>query len=609
MKHSNGKGRIIVLLVLCAAMFAAYLGRLAWMQFTMADFYAEKAHAAANASYTYSTAAARGDITDRSGEVLAQDAPVYDLYLRWPAPPGTDLQANLQAALAVLQEVPRQDANPAAEGSKDVETQLAAFCSAVPAGEFLLAQGLSPDTAARLRAAGLEDSGALRLAARGERSWADGSLLPHALGLTGAITAEQWQADDYALKAEGYPMDGEIGQSGLEAAFEAELRAQNGRTLVEVDRRTGVTAETELQAPSAGRTLVLALDAGVQRAAKQALQAQMEFLRANKGAGQGREVSAGAVVVVDTQTGGILAAASLPGYDLAAYRTDYAALSSDAARPLFDRVELGLYAPGSAFKPAVAAAALSSREITPADTVTCTGSYLYYPAYQPRCLQLSHSGPVNLLIALQHSCNIYFYDVGRRLGVDAFSAAAQQLGLAADAGAELPAAKGRLTWSTDENYQAGLALQAAIGQGNTAVTPLQLASYACALANGGQRLRLHYAAAIRDTATGAQLSAVEPQVLDTLPGGEEVFGPVRQGMVAMSGTLLALRGLPVTLACKTGSPQRAERFGSGYYTNSVLIGYAPAEEPRIAVAVVLEYGGGGANAAPILRSVLDYFFT
>ena len=126
-----------------------------------------------------------------------------------------------------------------------------------------------------------------------------------------------------------------------------------------------------------------------------------------------------------------------------------------------------LYAPGSAFKPAVAAAALAAGTVTPQDTVNCTGRYTFYSGYQPRCLQISHAGPVALHTALQHSCNIYFYDVGRRVGVDAFSAAAQRLGLAADTGAELPAAAGRLTWSTDENYQDGLALQAAIGQGNT----------------------------------------------------------------------------------------------------------------------------------------------
>lgn len=131
--------------------------------------------------------------------------------------------------------------------------------------------------------------------------------------------------------------------------------------------------------------------------------------------------------------GGILAAASVPGFDLNRYRADYAALSADAAAPLLDRVCQGLYAPGSAFKPAVAAAALTAG-IDPAATVNCTGRYGFYSGYQPGCLQYGHGGPVDLRTALEYSCNIFFYDVGRRLGVDVFSAMARQLGLATPTG-------------------------------------------------------------------------------------------------------------------------------------------------------------------------------
>ena len=309
--------------------------------------------------------------------------------------------------------------------------------------------------------------------------------------------------------------------------------------------------------------------------------------------------------MVDVQTGGILAAASAPGYDLSRYRAEYAALSADPGAPLLDRTAQGLYAPGSAFKPALAAAALSAGLITPQDTVNCTGTYRYYPDYQPHCLQIRHGGAIDLFTALKYSCNIYFYDVGRRLGADAFAAAAQTLGLAADTGVEVPEAAGRLTWSEDENFTLGLTLQAAIGQGNTAVTPLQLAAYAAALARNGSRPALHYADRVVDDA-GQVVWQYQPAELACLPGGEAVFEPIRQGMVAMASTLPALDGLGMTVACKTGSPQRAEQLPrGGYYTNSVLIAYAPAEDPRVAVAIVLEYGGGGANAAPLLRSMLD----
>ena len=210
--------------------------------------------------------------------------------------------------------------------------------------------------------------------------------------------------------------------------------------------------------------------------------------------------------------------------------------------------------------------------------------------------------------ALEQSCNIFFYDVGRRLGVDTFSAMAEQLGLARPTGAEVPEAEGRLTWSADENYQAGLTLMAAIGQGNTAVTPTQLAVYAATLATGGQRPTLHFADRALQPATGQTLWQYEPS-FTTVPGGETVFGPIRDGMKRMAQTNRYLREAPVVCAAKTGSPQLADTLPNGtHYVNSVLIGYAPADDPQIAVAVVLEYGGGGANATPVLRAVLDAWF-
>ena len=265
------------------------------------------------------------------------------------------------------------------------------------------------------------------------------------------------------------------------------------------------------------------------------------------------------------------------------------------------------FVPEKARWSAVAAAALTAG-IDPAATVNCTGRYWFYSGYQPGCLQYGHGGPVDLRTALEYSCNIFFYDVGRRLGVDVFSAMARQLGLATPTGVEIAEAQGRLTWSSDENYQAGLTLMAAIGQGNTAVTPLQLAAYAATLANCGQRPALHFADRAVNAATGETVWQYAP-TFTTVPGGEGVFGPIRDGMKRMARTTRVLREAPVACAAKTGSPQLADTLpGGGHYVNSVLIGYAPADDPQIAMAVVLEYGGGGSNAAPILRAVLDAVF-
>ena len=582
--------RVAVLMVLCGAVFAAFFARLAWMQFVRADYYADKAAEASSASYTVTQHAARGAIVDSAGVVLARDTTVYDVYLRIPAPPGTDLRETVKAIESLT-------------GSKDVETQLAAFFAAASAGELPVMQGVGSDVLTSFYKADLVQSGAVRAAARGVRTWPNGTLLPHALGFTGPITAEQWPT----ARRRGLAMDAVIGQSGLEAAYDDLLRGQDGRVLVNTGFDGAVRRTVPLRDAAPGATLVLTVDSALQKELQNALLSQIEVLRTTKAAGAGRECRAGAAVVVDVQTGGILAAASVPGFDLNRYRSDYAALSADAAAPLLDRVCQGLYAPGSAFKPAVAAAALTAG-IDPAATVNCTGRYGFYSGYQPGCLQYGHGGPVDLRTALEYSCNIFFYDVGRRLGVDVFSSMARQLGLATPTGVELTEAQGRLTWSSDENYQAGLTLMAAIGQGNTAVTPLQLAAYAATLANCGQRPALHFADRAVNAATGETVWQYAP-TFTTVPGGEGVFGPIRDGMKRMARTTRVLREAPVVCAAKTGSPQLADTLpGGGHYVNSVLIGYAPADDPQIAMAVVLEYGGGGSNAAPILRAVLDAVF-
>lgn len=582
--------RVAVLMVLCGAVFAAFFARLAWMQFVRADYYADKAAEASSASYTVTQHAARGAIVDSAGVVLARDTTVYDVYLRIPAPPGTDLRETVKAIESLT-------------GSKDVETQLAAFFAAASAGELPVMQGVGSDVLTSFYKADLVQSGAVRAAARGVRTWPNGTLLPHALGFTGPITAEQWPT----ARRRGLAMDAVIGQSGLEAAYDDLLRGQDGRVLVNTGFDGAVRRTVPLREAAPGATLVLTVDSALQKELQNALLSQIEVLRTTKAAGAGRECCAGAAVVVDVQTGGILAAASVPGFDLNRYRSDYAALSADAAAPLLDRVCQGLYAPGSAFKPAVAAAALTAG-IDPAATVNCTGRYGFYSGYQPGCLQYGHGGPVDLRTALEYSCNIFFYDVGRRLGVDVFSAMARQLGLATPTGVEITEAQGRLTWSSDENYQAGLTLMAAIGQGNTAVTPLQLAAYAATLANCGQRPALHFADRAVNAATGETVWQYAP-TFTTVSGGEGVFGPIRDGMKRMARTTRVLREAPVVCAAKTVSPQLADTLpGGGHYVNSVLIGYAPADDPQIAMAVVLEYGGGGSNAAPILRAVLDAVF-
>ena len=250
-----GKGRLAALAVVCAAVFALFAARLGWMQFAMAAHYAEKVAEAGQVRYQVTLPAARGDIVDTNGAVLAQDTTVWDVSLCLPAPPGTDLEETIKTL---------ETQGLTAEGGEDVETQLAAFFAAASAGELPLAGGLSQAQAAKLYAAGLPQSSAVRLTARGVRTRPDGALLPHALGDTGAITAEQWQADNYALQKAGVAMNADIGQSGLEKVYDELLRGRSGTLLVHAGY-DGTRAEQLLKQPQAGATLVLTLDSELQR--------------------------------------------------------------------------------------------------------------------------------------------------------------------------------------------------------------------------------------------------------------------------------------------------------------------------------------------------------
>ena len=297
--------RVAVLMVLCGAVFAAFFARLAWMQFVRADYYADKAAEASSASYTVTQHAARGAIVDSAGVVLARDTTVYDVYLRIPAPPGTDLRETVKAIESLT-------------GSKDVETQLAAFFAAASAGELPVMQGVGSDVLTSFYKADLVQSGAVRAAARGVRTWPNGTLLPHALGFTGPITAEQWPS----ARRRGLAMDAVIGQSGLEAAYDDLLRGQDGRVLVNTGFDGAVRRTVPLREAAPGATLVLTVDSALQKELQNALLSQIEVLRTTKAAGAGRECRAGAAVVVDVQTGGVLAAVLDPALEPAHQLTE-----------------------------------------------------------------------------------------------------------------------------------------------------------------------------------------------------------------------------------------------------------------------------------------------
>ena len=498
-------------------------------------------------------------------------------------------------------------------GGIHYEMQLQAFSNV---NNFIMAENVSEATVATIKEHGLSLPG-VEIVETSTRSYEQSTVLPHVLGRVGKITAEKWKVTDengqttYPLREKGYNMNDIIGISGLESAYEEELRGKDG---VETITRNsdGVIVDTALTTvPEPGHTVQLTIDSRFQKAVDKALAENIDMINRVYNTGS-MKAAAGAAVVLDVKDGSVLAASNYPSFDQNLYATQYSEYSADESLPLFNRALQGLYTPGSTFKPAVAVAALDSGLINQYSTVFCNGVYTFYKGYSPRCTRHGHSGNIDVVTAIKWSCNVFFYDVGRRLTSDVYDAYAYKMGLGTRTGVEVNEATGRLTTKNDSNYTASLDIQAAIGQGNTVVTPVQLATYAGTLANRGVRYRTHFVKAILDTNTGKVLQETQPEVMDVIEDRGDTFDLVRQGMIGVSETMSGLKNYPVTIACKTGTPQRSETYYVGstrkYYTNTMMVAYGPAEDAEIALGIVIEYGGGGARAGNLVADIFDAYY-
>ena len=428
------------------------------------------------------------------------------------------------------------------------------------------------------------------------------SAAAHLLGQTGAITAENWKSGEN-YRERGYPMDAVVGVSGAEYAFEQELRGEDGT----VTRTGEASAEgIYVKAPQPGQDVWLTLDLDLQQAAEQSLARHTQALNGGEGGS--------AVVVMDVHTGGVLAAASWPSFDPAAYREDYARLARDKNRPLFNRALLGTYAPGSTYKMVTASAALDTGIITPWDTVTCRG-WMDYLDTRFHCW-ISRSGGRHgretVSDALRDSCNVFFYTVGEQLGIDTLNQYAQAYGLGLPTGIELAESAGvnagpDYARKRGRIWYPGNTLSAAIGQSDNQFTPLQICAYVSTLANGGTRYQTHLLQQVTNYYDPAPLSAFQPKVLGTVPLSEENQKAIVRGMcasvessAALSRAFEPLKEAGVTVAAKTGSAQVAGQE----HANGLFVCFAPAEEPEIALCVAVEKGGAGADTAVIAGEIL-----
>ena len=664
--------RMILLIAAACAVMGLFVLRLIFLQLVNGDDF--KAQATNTTDYNFTVTAARGDIVDSSGRRIATSTTSYNVVLNKLLMGDRDLDTMLQQIVELLREngeswndtllIGQPDAAGHYEFTDDDtstsdQKQLAdmkdtlglqQYATAddvmemlveknnlqgfslewqrVLAGihyemdrqafsnvnNFVMAENVSAAAVATIKEHSLQLPG-VEIVETSARSYEQSDIIPAVLGRVGKITAEKWKVTDsdgnvtYPLREKGYNMNDILGISGLESAYEDELRGKDG---VETITRNsdGVIVDTQLTTvPEPGHTVQLTIDSNFQRAVDKALAENIDMINRVYNTGD-MKAAAAAAVVIDVKDGGVLAASNYPSFDQNLYATNYSEYSSDPGLPLFNRALQGLYTPGSTFKPAVAVAALDSGLINQYSTVFCNGVYNYFKDYHPKCTRHGHSGNIDVVTAIKWSCNIFFYDVGRRLTSDVYDAYAYKLGLGQRTGVEVSEATGRLTTKNDSNYTASLDVQAAIGQGNTVVTPIQLATYAATLANNGVRYRTHFVKAILDTNTGEMLSETQPEVMDVIEGTGNTFELVREGMKQVPSTISGkISSYPIAIACKTGTPQRSETYAPGkHYLNAMMVAYLPADDPEIAIGISIEYGGYGARAGDLVVDIANAYF-
>jgi penicillin-binding protein 2 len=538
-------------------------------------------------------AAPRGPLLDRRGKILVENRASFNIVLT------PEHSSNLDDTIVRLGRVLRV-------GEAQIRERLARRVQFRPV--VVKADATLEDVSA-LEARRLELPEA-RVEPVPLRSYPLGPAAAHALGRVGEVTLVQLGSKEFEELDPGTL----VGQAGIESAYNRNLMGQDGRRRVVVNSRGLEVAEAERQPPQAGPSLTLTLDADLQRAMERAF--------------NGR---AGSAVALDPQTGEILAMTSTPAYDPNQFATGldpgvWGRLSTDPANPLMNRVIQGQYAPGSLFKVVMATAALEEGVITPQTTFYCPGYLSIYNTIF-RCHKASGHGVMDVRKAIAQSCNVFFYNVGVRLEIERIARYAKRMGLGSVTGVDLPHEVGGLIPSPEwklrtQNtpWYAGETVSVAIGQGQVTVTPMQMARVAAVLATG-RLVHPHLVkAAGNATVPPCDESHESPcwRTPDELGLRPETLAVVREGMrlVVAEGTGWRARLPGVDVCGKTGSAQVVAhaRLARGGVTEAMqphgwFICFAPADHPRIAMAVLVEHGvAGGESAAPVAHEILASYF-
>lgn len=486
-----------------------------------------------------------------------------------------------------------------------------------------LAENVSREVVAQISERNSDFPG-VTITTQSSRKYNYGSLASHILGYIGKISEKEYNEEQDVYENDDY-----VGRTGIESLFEKYLRGKKGKEEIEMTVDGTVTGETVTEAPEQGSTVVLTIDSKLQEVAETALKNNIEKIR-NGGFSSRYDAKGGCVAVIDVHSGEILAMASYPDYDPNSWVggisvADYNKIKENNA--LFNKAVSGSYAPGSIFKMVTALAGLETGAISTTEKINDTGIYTKYRDYQPRCWYYNSyhrgHGYLNVSGAIEKSCNYFFYETGNRMGIDTLDKYANYFGLGRKTGIELPSetagtlASPEAAKKLNETWSAGQTLQASIGQSYNSFSPIQLVKYIGMVANGGNKINPTLIKRILNAdGTESSKAEINQYVKETLglqdDNSENLtfsaanISAVLEGMRSVTeegGTASSIfKNFNIEVGGKTGSAE------AGSNVNAWFAGFAPFNDPEIAVVVVVENGGHGFYTAEVAREIIAEYF-
>lgn len=594
-KRMLKRTRLFISIVLL--IFVLLSARLAYLQIIQHEHY--WARAETNRMRILPITAPRGEVFDQQGEQLATNRPGFTVSM---VDLGTGYEEETVSRLGELLEMEEE------EIMEKIRSQY--YRRYLP---VRLKNDVDEEVVAQIAEHRLDLPGVL-IEAQPIREYVSEETAAHIIGYLGDSPMEEWIVERWQEEGYEYQIGDLVGQKGLELAWEPYLRGEDGGVQVEVNVTGQAIREYERVDPQPGSDIYLTIDLSFQKKVenilKEAVARQLEE-EGNLYAGEA------AAVVLEPDSGKVLALASIPTYDPNTFRQDYRSLEEDPRRPLNNKAIADHYPVGSSFKMVTAVAAMEAVGIGRNDTITCRGTLTRYGATKS-CYRGTVHGTLGIVDAITRSCNIFFYEMGLKVGIDSLAHYSREFGFGSPVGlTDIFGEKSGIVASRDykdqvynESWYPAETMDAAIGQSFHSFTPLQMANYAAMIVNGGIHYRPYLVEKVVDSEGNVEMMA-EPEVLHHMDVNSATWDVVREGMVKAArpgGTAGHLADLPVDIAGKTGTVQVVGTEGS-IPNHSIFVAYAPVDEPEVALVVFIKHGGtGGETAAPVAGEILMEYF-